>query len=137
MAIVKVPTPLAGLTSATSFVATSQSTTSASFVDLATTQSVTLTTGTKVLVLIGAEISSDSAQRGAIMSFAISGATTLSAAADWGAGFQGGDKFFISRHSTHTVTAGSNVFTAKFAIRAEPNTANFGNRYITVIDLGS
>lgn len=129
--------------SATNTVATSQTTTSGSFTDLATAgPAVTLTTGTKVLVIVTAgSISNDTGSRGAFMSFAISGATTTAASTTSSVsivngGTETGYKVQASAVYRVTCTAGSNTFTAKYQ-QSDGGTATFANRSITVIDLGS
>ena len=128
--------------SANSYVSTLQSTSSTSYVGLTTAQTVTLTTGTKVLVLIGCTSDNDYSDGiGARMSYAISGATTLASSDDFSVGE---DKHYINnqfismtRHSFQTVTAGSNTFTAQFRRVGGAGSARFSARYLTVIDLGS
>jgi hypothetical protein len=134
----KYATPASGLTFANSTVNTSQSTTSTTFVDLATVQAVTITTGTKALVIMTSKIANTGNNR-TLAAFAVSGASTI-AANDVMAlklveplvndEFTVGSSFFIS-----TLTAGSNTFTMKF--RVSGNTGTFLDRQITVIDLGS
>jgi hypothetical protein len=131
----------AGIVSGNNFVSTAESTTSDSFVALTTSQAVTLTTGTKVLVLVGALIQNDTNANGAVMGFAISGATTRAAGFDTAAGayeipVTSTNNLIFSRHSYLTVTAGSNTFTAQFR-RVFGGTATFEQRFITVIDMGS
>ena len=131
----------AGIVSGNNFVSTAESTTSDSFVALTTSQSVTLTTGTKVLVLVGALIQNDTNANGAVMGFAISGATTRAAGFDTAAGayeipVTSTNNLIFSRHSYLTVTAGSNTFTAQFR-RVFGGTATFEQRFITAIDMGS
>ena len=128
-----------GLTSANSTVNTVETTSSTSFTDLTTSQALTITTGTKALVTLTAKIRNNTAGSRAVMSFAVSGATTIAAgditalqliepiASEF---YTVGSSFYIS-----SLTAGSNTFTAKF--RAGANTAGFSDRQITVIDLGS
>ncbi len=128
--------------SATATVATSQTTTSDSFTDLATSgPSVTLTTGTKALVIVSCLSKNDTSIRFAYMDFAISGATTRNAATTTALGLEQAsgisDQLLgASRANLVTVTAGSNTFTAKYA-RSGAGTATFSNRSIIVIDLGS
>jgi hypothetical protein len=126
-------------TSAANFVSTAQTTTSASYTGLTTAQAITVTTGTKVLVIVGARISSSLAEYEASMSYAISGATTL-ASADANKvsvnSSTANDADQVSYASYQTVTAGSNTFTAQFKAESG-STATFSNRTITVIDLGS
>jgi hypothetical protein len=126
-------------TSANSTVATQQTTTSGSYTALATSQSVTLTTGTKVLVILTAECSANNGGY-QFMSFAVSGATTIAASDTYC--LKNAISSSVSddqqRHSAVnflTVTAGSNTFTAQF--KQSGGNAIFQNRQITVIDLGS
>jgi hypothetical protein len=131
----------AGIVSGNNFVSSAESTTSDSFVGLTTSQAVTLTTGTKVLVLVGALIQNTTNANGAVMGFAISGATTRAAGFDTAAGayeipWAVTNNLIFSRHSYLTVTAGSNTFTAQFR-RVFGGTATFEQRFITVIDMGS
>ena len=130
--------------SATATVATSQTTTSLSFVDLATAgPAVTVATGTKALVTVTAFSQGGGNGQGASMGFAVSGATTV-AAADASA-FRnepngGGVMAPAIRYSATNLitglTAGSNVFTAKYKALSG-GAAEFKNRDISVIDLGS
>jgi len=127
--------------SASATVATNQGTTSfPTYVDLTTAgPEVTLTTGTKALVIVSAQISQGASDQGGRMSFAVSGASTITAddARSWT--HIGGSSEF-ARASTavrlSTLTAGSNTFTAKYATYFT-TTASFRNREIIVIDLGS
>ena len=125
--------------SATATVATAQTTTSVTYTDLATAgPSVTLTTGTKALVIITTELI-NSTLSGSMASVAISGATTL-AANDanrlWLAGSAGSVAIKASvAILIDTLTAGSNTFTLKY--RTSSGTATYTNRFICVIDLGS
>ncbi len=121
-------------------VATAQTTSSTSYADLATVgPSVTMTTGTKALVIVSAAIDNNTIGGQAITSAAVSGATTL-AASD--------TRALINRTSTANytmaasysilltgLTAGSNTFTMKYRVAA--GTGAFQDRTITVIDMGS
>jgi len=125
-------------TSASAVVTTSQSISSSTYGDLATAgPAVTLTTGTKALVIIGAYITPASGWW-ADMSYAVSGATTVAVNNQWrvrvfsGSGEQ---QSFVSTQVS--LTAGSNTFTAKYADTSNGSGASFANRYIIVIDLGS
>lgn len=120
----------------TASVLTNQSTTSTTYTDLATVgPSVTLTTGTKVVVAVTCYTDPSSAGASGAMSFAVSGATTTAANDDFAAGLVGlsasGWAGVISWVGTVTVTAGSNTFTAKYK-RGSAATHNFQDRYITV-----
>jgi hypothetical protein len=124
------------ITTATATVATSQTTSSTSYTDLATAgPSVTLTTGTKVLVFTNTEVSTASG-RYVFADFDISGATTR-AAADATCVKAGEDtnavQFRIGVANLMTVTAGSNTFTMKY--RTNAGSSSFLNRTITVVAL--
>ena len=111
-----------------------QTTTSTSYTDLATSgPAVTLTTGTKVLVIVSANASNSSGV--SLADFAVSGATTRTATDDTCLLVPSGVNIAASQVTFLTVTAGSNTFTAKY--RTNTSTSTFGNRGITVIDLGS
>lgn len=137
-------TPASGsFTTGSSFVATRQQITTATFSNLTTVQSVTITTGTKALVNISAQIDTSSGTTSfPAMSFGITGATTRAASASSGevVGFFphidsqlfGAGTFLVTG-----LTAGSNVFTLKFADLTNASTASFQNRLISVIDFGS
>ena len=122
-------------------VLTFQTTTSTSYTDLATSgPACTVTTGTKALVIFGANENGNAAAVTALMDFAVSGATTRAATDDtclmMTAPGVGNNQFASSRGITITgLTAGSNTFTCKY--RQAGGTGQFGNRFITVIDLGS
>ena len=124
------------ITTATATVATSQSTSSATYTDLATAgPAVTLTTGTKVLVFTNTEVSTASG-RYVFADFAISGATTRAATDD--TCVKAGDdtnavQFRIGVANLMTVTAGSNTFTMKY--RGNAGTNSFSNRTIVVVAL--
>ena len=125
------------------YTATSQGTTSASYTDLATVTSTTVTTGTKALVSIVCRTLNQSSVAGVIASFAISGATTVAADDRYGVGmvfFDSGTNMQIQSGGTFVVTgltAGSNVFTMKFKRPDGVIAANFSQRSISVVDLGS
>jgi hypothetical protein len=126
--------------SVTATVATGQTTTSATYVDLATVgPSVTVTTGTKALVILTTQLGNDAALGWASMGFAVSGATTLAAAQATAVSGRANADFISQMSATYLVTgltAGSNTFTAKYQ-RLSLGTSTFTNRVITVIDMGS
>lgn len=130
------------LRAATATVATSQTTASESYTDLATVgPAVTLTTGTKALVIISAGGFNANSGGGNIASFAVSGATTVAASdanmlkfGPNGAVNSPADRLSASVLLTG-LTAGSNTFTMKYL--ASTGTAYFSNRTINVIDMGS
>ena len=124
--------------SASATVNTEQSTTSTSYTDLATSgPAVTLTTGTKALVIVTAKCANDSNVK-TYASYAVSGSSTIAAsdavAMIWQVvGGRYNRWSAVSRLST--LTAGSNTFTMKYKIEAD--TGYFSDREIIVIDLGS
>ena len=124
------------LTTATATVATSQSTSSVTYTDLATAgPAVTLTTGTKVLVFTNTEVST-AAGRYVFADFAISGATTRAASDDTCIKMGTDADAMQSRNGVAnlmTVTAGSNTFTMKYRVNAGTN--SFINRSIIVVAL--
>ena len=132
--------PASSPASGQSRVNTSQNTTSNTYVGLTTAQSVTLTTGTKVLVIISCQTSPNSGSY-PWASYAISGATTLAASDNWGITITtdtGGydNTIQVSYASYQTVTAGSNTFTMQFR-RTGGGGGTFSNREIIVVNLGS
>lgn len=133
----------ATLRTATANIATNQSTSSSTFTDLATVgPTVTITTGTKALVIISCWMANTQSSYQNYASFAVSGATTI-AASDTRSSYFGGSNSpyqaragFASVFLITSLTAGSNTFTMKY--RAEAGgTSNFVDRNISVIDLGS
>lgn len=132
-------------TSANSFVATSETTaTNLTLADLATVQALTVTTGTKVLVLLSAEMSIATGGGNFIGRYgvAVSGATTRAANANEDGNFglgtmSSGDKTRYTSSIYLTCTAGSNTFTMKFASGQTGVASTFSNRRMTIIDLGS
>jgi len=128
------------ITNDTATVATQQTTTSVTYTDLATSgPAVTVTTGTKVLVIISAgEMRNQNSSGECDMSFAVSGATTTAAADATSVGITSAasnETFRPTGAFVITVTAGSNTFTAKY--RVGGGTGVFANRRISVINLGS
>lgn len=124
---------------ASATVATSQTTTSLTFTDLTTSgPAVTVTTGTKALVIVSAYVDAGYANLG-LMSYEVSGATTISATDSVAVGGFGqgasssGVDFVCSRASVVTLTAGSNTFTAKY--RTSVDVSGFANRDIFVMNL--
>jgi hypothetical protein len=129
--------------SASATVATSQTRASESYGDLSTTgPEVTLTTGTKALVIVTA-LMGNTTENGPIgfMSYAVSGATSISASDTVATQSRivTGSSTMVNRQSAasrlSTLNAGSNTFTAKY--RTSGSQVGFSNREIIVIDLGS
>ena len=117
-------------------VATNETTTALTYGDLTTVgPSQTVTTGANALVIVGALMSTTVAGDGALMSVAVSDATTLAA----------GDTNAAQNNNTNSLTAvaativtglnaGSNTFTAKYRA-AVGGTASFSRRWIIVMPL--
>jgi len=130
--------PLSG----TAAVATEQSTTSTSYVDLATSgPAVTLVTGTKALVMWSSfSYLGTTTNEYARTSIAVSGATTVAASDSyWTTPYivNGGTRPFTTNAYVFTgLTAGSNTFTMKYKTDVG-NAMVFGFRRINVVDMGS
>ncbi|ORB93949.1 hypothetical protein LAUMK4_05825 [Mycobacterium persicum] len=127
---------------ATAYVATDQTTTSTSYVDLATaTDTVTVDVGPSGMVLVNlhCQIYND-AQKAGFVSFAMSGANTMSAQDKYclhmqmsGAGWTtqtAGTSFLLTG-----LNAGSTTFKMKYRAGSSGGTAHFGLRHIAVIPL--
>jgi hypothetical protein len=127
-----------GAASGTS-VLTTQSTTSLTYTNLATAgPAVTLTTGANALVTVGGAIQNGASNDGALMSWAVSGATTIAANDINAAGINAATvtlQFSMSMTSIATgLNAGSNTFTAKYRA-VTGSTAFFSDRFLSVIPL--
>lgn len=118
-------------------VATSQTTASTAYANLGTVgPAVTVTTGTRALVLVQAEISNTGTNH-CFVGVTISGATTLASADETALQYQA----FAANSDHHsskailftTLTAGSNTFTCQY--RVDAGTASFVNRNIIVVAL--
>lgn len=123
-------------TPAQASVATSQTTTSLTYTDLATVVSVTIVTGTQAKVTVGCQASNSTAGSGALMSFAVSGATTVAAADNRAFGpvlISGAAPNVIGSRTflVTGLTAGTNVFTPKCRA-VTGGTAAFQDRQIFV-----
>lgn len=122
------------------FVGTSETTASTSFVNLATTgPSITLTTGTSVLIAISSNSYMSSLGGNAVMSVEVTGATSIAATslpfAESGTA-NAGFNFPLTRFIViTTLTPGSNTFTIKY--KATGGVAGFSNRSITGMVLGN
>lgn len=124
------------VTAGSSNVATSQSVSSSSYSDLATAQSVTLTTGTNAIIMMSFEFTRPSPESTVWMSVAVSGATTKSASDEWSAHgytYSLSDTTISKIYRFTDLTAGSNTFTLKF--RRESTNCDILNRSLTVIAL--
>lgn len=109
-------------------VSTSQTRTLTTFGDLTTVgPSVTFTCGTasKVLFVVTAQISSNTTSEYAIVSYSISGATTLSASDDYALTLESGgsSQHMASSHiSWQTLNSGSHTATLKYRVTAGTGT---------------
>jgi hypothetical protein len=137
-------TASAGFTTGSNYVGTTENTSSTSYTTLPTANQVTITTGTKALVMIsGRATNGGGSNHGAQISFAISGATTRAASDDYCIGFSYigiSAPFNDSPAGTFLVTgltAGSNTFGQRYKQPQSGGTAYFGERTISVVDLGS
>jgi hypothetical protein len=125
---------------ATATVATYESTTSTTYTNLTTSgPAVTVTTGTKALVIITSNIYANASNRQAFMSYEVSGASTITAsdttALSIYAATVASNEVRASCASVSTLTAGSNTFTAKYRISNSSASASFSDRAIFVINL--
>jgi hypothetical protein len=116
-----------------------QTTTSTTYVDLATVTSVTVITGTSALCIWHAAAANATSNAGVFVSVAVSGATTV-AASDTIANYTQTPSsslgIYFPIHSGHIftgLTAGSNTFTIKY--RTGSGTATFDTRGIQVVAL--
>lgn len=119
-------------------VATNQTTTSTSFVDLATTgPAVTVTTGVRAIVFLYVRVSNNTTGSLASMGYAISGATTQAASVDRSVSYQssvGNDLIRCSSVIMESgMTAGANTFTSKYSVTS--GTGTFGERRLAVMAL--
>lgn len=122
-------------------VATTETTTSLAYTDLATAgPSVTANTLTQAIVILSSRIQNGTAGSFAFASYEVSSATTIAASDNWAYDMRTSD---VSNpfnrgtkvHQRTDLTAGSNVFTMKF--RAFPSgTATFSDRELFVIPVG-
>lgn len=101
-----------------------------------TNPSVTLATGTTALVCVAALCSNNAIAGGAIVSVAVSGATTLAASNDYAANYDNSTaNYVITLAQTFVITgltAGTNTFTLNYSLNNAANTATFQRRRITV-----
>jgi hypothetical protein len=135
---VKWATP-SGFTSGGNRVATSQSTSSTSFTNLATVQSVTLTTGTKAVVWGSFGVYNGTTGALQSIGIAVSGSTTIAASLTYGGMYRiigaNQDHYYAFAVYFNALTAGSNTFTLQFATSTDSST--FFNRHLVVADMGS
>jgi hypothetical protein len=124
-------------TPTTAYIATSATTTSTSYGDLSDTAgpTVTVTTGTQALVALYAAMVNSVAANNTLMSFTVSGASSVGAADNFAiggntgtVGLRYGNVFLVTG-----LTAGSNTFTAKYKVNG--GTGTCVDRRLTVIPL--
>jgi len=132
------PNAIAARIPSSAFVATSQSTTSTSYTNLATVGPVvTVTTGTQAVALFSSGIDSDTANAAALASVQVSGASSVAANDNWALIRDGLANANILQmgdfHLFTGLTAGSNTFTMMY--KAGSNTATFVRRELLVIPL--
>jgi hypothetical protein len=122
-------------------VATSQTTTSTSYTDLATAGpavTVTIPSSGKALVTLTGSLTNNANAAQSNMGFAVSGATTQAASDTQALVVKSGGNQFILVQGSATfflsgLTPGSNTFTAKYRVSA--GTGTFVNRTIIVVPL--
>lgn len=118
---------------------TAETTSSTSFTDLATSgPEVTLTTGTKALIIIAAQLSNDTAGSFCAAAVDISGATTSAAGDTRRLMYESSSANDVLASSwvyvVSGLTAGSNTFTLKY--RVNGGTGTFSNRVLSIIPIG-
>jgi hypothetical protein len=130
--------PAAAPASASATVADNEAIASLTYTDLPTAgPAVTITTGTKALVIVTAYLENDGAGQ-AFMGYAVSGATTIAATDTTALVKYGSGNYRMSAVSRlSSLTAGSNTFTAKYRRTTGATYGYYTNRDICVIDLGS
>lgn len=121
---------------ATALVATTETTSSTSFTDLATVgPTVTVTTGSSALIIITAQINNSTSSLAGVMAVDISGATTEAPSTTYQLRQESsGTSEFVQTSSCrfHTaLTPGSNTFKAMYSVPG--GVGQFVNRQITVI----
>ncbi len=121
------------------FVTTSESTSNTSYTTLATAgPAVTVTTGPQCIVVTTGRLTNNTTGAYAVMSFEITGATTLAASDTRALMYQSVDansrsmRASVMQHVFGT-TPGSNTFNCRY--RASAGTATFADRYILVFAL--
>ena len=134
--------PSSSAANASALTTGSQTTTSGSYTGLTTATAVTVTTGTKALVIITTEMSHSTNSEQLWASWAVSGATTSASADSRSVFLETPSTGTLPRVQTFTrgyiqtgLTAGSNTFTMQFKVGG--GTGVFGNRSISVVDMGS
>lgn len=119
-------------------VAATEGTTSTSYTALSTDGPlVTLTTGTKALVIITAQMSNTTAATTSYAAFEVTGATTTAASDTVAIALQSPSNYDIrsSACALVSLTAGSNTFRMLYRCGSGGGTSNFTRRRITVMPL--
>lgn len=115
--------------------AASVNTVSTAFVALAGGPAITVTTGTRCMLVFAALFANDTLNAGALASYAISGATTTAAGDSVSIALDGitaANAVRLANANFETIlTAGSNTFTMQY--RATSNTATFQDRMIAAL----
>jgi hypothetical protein len=134
--------PSSSAANASALTTGAQTTTSGTYTGLTTATAVTVTTGTKALVIITTEMSHGTNSEQVWASWAVSGATTSASADSRSVFLETPSTGTLPRVQTFTrgyiqtgLTAGSNTFTMQFKVGG--GTGTFGNRSISVVDMGS
>jgi hypothetical protein len=130
------PNQVAMRTPTQASIATTEFTSSASFVDLLTVgPSITVVTGTKALVFIAATLSQNTVDAYAVASYDVTGATTLAPSTSTSLNYRNASvnqQFRASFTDWNTsLNAGTNTFTMKYV--ANGGTAAFATRNLFVI----
>ncbi len=130
---------IAQRTSGRSFLTGTGTTTSTSYGDLSGATigpAVTVTSGTTALVSFAAYMSASVSDRSVIVSYAVSGATTVAALDDWALvvdGLPAGNPVRMGvTHISTGLTSGSNTFTLKYRV-ASAVTGTYANRHLAVL----
>jgi hypothetical protein len=145
MALVQIPPAVTASTPANTAVYSSseQSTSSSSYGNLSSSVTVTLTTGTKALILLSAQLDSSVTNGTGYASINVTGSSTISPTDGRGIAFRGGtgssdatDKPVYTGHILYTnLTAGSNTFTVQ--IRTTSGTFKIAKISLSAVDMGS
>lgn len=120
-------------------VLTAETTTSTAYTDIATAgPAVTLTTGTRALIIITGQGETNTADSQSYISYAVSGASTVAASDDNCLVFTSAttaDPYRASSIRHQTLTAGSNTITLKYRSSNGAVTATFRRRQVIVFGM--
>jgi len=117
-------------------VATSQTTASTTFTDLATVGPVvTVATGPRALVLFSSAIDNTVSNGASTVSVSVTGASSIAASGAWGILRDGVNSANVQRYGTahlfSTLVAGTNTFTMKYSVGS--GTGTFSSRELIVL----